>query len=41
MIPLNKKLDSKISVYVEDVACFEARAGQTKMRKAVEISREL
>lgn len=41
VIPLNKKLDSKISVYVEDVACFEAKVGHTRLRKAVEISSEL
>lgn len=41
VIPLNKKVDSGISVYVEDVACFEAKAGHTRLRKAVEISNEL
>ncbi len=40
-MPLNKKVDTDIDIYVEDVACFEAKLGHTKLRKAIEISRVL
>lgn len=41
VVPLNKKVDSSIDIYVEDVACFEAKLGHTKLRKAVEINKVL
>ncbi len=41
VVPLNKKLGSNIEVYVEDVACFEAKLGHTKLRKAIEIDKVL
>lgn len=41
VVPLNKKLGSNIEIYVEDVACFEAKPGHTKLRKAVEIDKIL
>lgn len=41
VVPLNKKVDSDIDIYVEDVACFEAKLGHTKLRKAIEVSRVL
>lgn len=41
VVPLNKKVDTDIDIYVEDVACFEAKLGHTKLRKAIEISRVL
>lgn len=41
VVPLNKKLGSNIEIYVEDVACFEAKPGHTKLRKAIEIDKIL
>lgn len=41
VVPLNKKVDSGASIYVEDVVCFEASVGHTKLRKAIEVSKVL
>ena len=41
VVPINMNINEDVTVYVGDMACFEAKLGQTKLRKAVEISREL
>ncbi len=41
VVPINMNINEDVTVYVGDKPCFEAKMGQTKLRKAVEISKEL
>ncbi|WP_343248385.1 flagellar motor switch protein FliM [Diplocloster hominis] len=41
VIPIGKHLDTDIEIFVEDMACFEAKLGHTKLNKAVSISKVL
>lgn len=41
VIPLTKRISSDVELYVEDQACFQAKIGHTKLRKAVEVSKIL
>lgn len=41
VVPLNKNVGSDMTIYVGDIACFEAKLGHTKLRKAMQITKVL
>lgn len=41
VVPLNKNINSSIEIKIDDMACFQAKIGHTKLRKAVQINKIL
>jgi len=41
VVPLNKNINSNIDIVIDDMECFKAKIGRTKLRKAVQITKVL